>query len=748
MQTAVLNTAAAEAARAVSGSGFVGEDDSVARRQLAEMQLQTELAKRNNALTAKAVTTAQQGNQIAVKKSKDDLRNDYYIQQLTDQTKRFTNSTSNFIFDAMKRTLGPFGFGAARNALEGPGELGNLIGGRLNITKKITPFLQNIVGKRAGSEYAQIFGQIGNVFIDKFANQVGKGLGFTDTDQFGFGQILSNLMTGGTKEQKKAGRRMGLEQLLYNFTGIPTGSSTLLPFLNKQFPSLFNLAGMQAGPGGLFSPEQLMRGLANYGGQMVGGPFTQGVFGAFNGMNNGLNRVVSYDGLKVPLRDANVLTVQEGFTYDSWETATNQQEGFFNQLGTGLTKVFTNVGDGLETVLGNLLGGGVGGLGTILTSGFNLLASLFGSGGLGGGGTGLGGGGGFFEDLGKAWSGEMSWGDALLNTGMKFGGNLLTNYAAYALTKNIDNPYVRLAAQQGANYLIKSGLQVGAGALGYGDVASKFLGKDTGLTTAFKTGDFSNLNPFKTGGPSGYGPGEVGLAGPGTNITMPGSTGISTAYNDFGNLSTATTDLTGYIEPGTTSIFGNASGLLSGVDAADVAMSAVLESGGALSSAGAAAASVGDAAALGMDAAATAGTSVLGDLAASAGEILPYAGAIIKLFQGDIVGAAGSALGGYLGTFLTPWLGPLGPIVGSFLGSFLGGGKADPRVTWAIYVNGNNDPTAGGIISEGKKTPQQMRDAAQKIGIMLFAMAKKVQLTLGGGPLAYDYFALELHGKA
>ena len=324
MQTAVLNTAAAEAARAVSGSGFVGEDDSVARRQLAEMQLQTELAKRNNALTAKAVTTAQQGNQIAVKKSKDDLRNDYYIQQLTDQTKRFTNSTSNFIFDAMKRTLGPFGFGAARNALEGPGELGNLIGGRLNITKKITPFLQNIVGKRAGSEYAQIFGQIGNVFIDKFANQVGKGLGFTDTDQFGFGQILSNLMTGGTKEQKKAGRRMGLEQLLYNFTGIPTGSSTLLPFLNKQFPSLFNLAGMQAGPGGLFSPEQLMRGLANYGGQMVGGPFTQGVFGAFNGMNNGLNRVVSYDGLKVPLRDANVLTVQEGFTYDSWETATNQ----------------------------------------------------------------------------------------------------------------------------------------------------------------------------------------------------------------------------------------------------------------------------------------------------------------------------------------------------------------------------------------------------------------------------------------
>ena len=342
----------------------------------------------------------------------------------------------------------------------------------------------------------------------------------------------------------------------------------------------------------------------------------------------------------------------------------------------------------------------------------------------------------------------MSWGDALLNTGMKVGGNLLTNYAAYKITKGIDNPYVRLAAQQGANYLIKSGLQVGAGALGYGDVASKFLGKDTGLTTAFKTGDFSNLNPFKTGGPSGYGPGEVGLAGPGTNITMPGSTGISTAYNDFGNLSTATTDLTGYIEPGTTSIFGNASGLLSGVDAADVAMSAVLESGGALSSAGAAAASVGDAAALGMDAAATAGTSVLGDLAASAGEILPYAGAIIKLFQGDIVGAAGSALGGYLGTFLTPWLGPLGPIVGSFLGSFLGGGKADPRVTWAIYVNGNNDPTAGGIISEGKKTPQQMRDAAQKIGIMLFAMAKKVQLTLGGGPLAYDYFALELHGKA
>ena len=464
---------------------------------------------------------------------------------------QFEATTRRLINTTLTETLFPGKFfGVSRRQAEQPGYLGNLITKELQFQKRLTPLFNNLLGKRFGGQYASLFSQAGGLLLDRGVNALGGMLGFDANSPFGFGQIVGNLMTKG--KQGKEARKLGIEQLVYSMTGIPIGAQSGLSFLQKTFPSLFG------GATGYMTPQQQMMGLTNsaMGFLQPGMMFGQTLAGGMNMISGPaaqmqmamLNRATTVDGLKMTQNDANVLKVQEGFTYDSFETATNQQQGFFNQLGTGLSNVFNSVGGGLANVMGSLMGGG--GLGGILNWGFNLLASLF-SGMGGGSGGGMFGGGGFFEDLGKAWSGEMSWGDALLNTGMKVGGNLVTNYAAYALTKNIKNPYVKLAAQQGANYLIKSGLQFGAGALGYGDVASKFLGKDTGLTTALKTGDFSSLNPFKTGGSSGYGPGEVGLAGPGTNITMPASTGISTPYNDFGT-TTATTDLTGYIEPGTT----------------------------------------------------------------------------------------------------------------------------------------------------------------------------------------------------
>lgn len=51
------------------------------------------------------------------------------------------------------------------------------------------------------------------------------------------------------------------------------------------------------------------------------------------------------------------------------------------------------------------------------------------------------------------------------------------------------------------------------------------------------------------------------------------------------------------------------------------------------------------------------------------GDVLPfssYAGSVLRLAQGDVKGAAGSALGTYIGSFFGP--------VGTFVGSLLGGG--------------------------------------------------------------------------
>ena len=227
--------------------------------------------------------------------------------------------------------------------------------------------------------------------------------------------------------------------------GIPTGATTGLAFAQRMMPSLFgNLP-----PGA--TPQQQIAGLTNSALNMFGinqstfGGILGGGMGMLPGTSSSLFKSTIYDGVKITQNDANVLKVQEGFTYDSWESATNQQEGFFNTLGAGLSKVFSNVGGGLADVLGGLLGGG-NGVGGILNWGFSLLASLF-SGSGGGTGGGMFGGGGFFSDLGRAWSGEMSWTDAILNTGMKVGGNLATNYLAYSITKNIKNPYARLAAQ-------------------------------------------------------------------------------------------------------------------------------------------------------------------------------------------------------------------------------------------------------------------------------------------------------------
>jgi len=77
-------------------------------------------------------------------------------------------------------------------------------------------------------------------------------------------------------------------------------------------------------------------------------------------------------------------------------------------------------------------------------------------------------------------------------------------------------------------------------------------------------------------------------------------------------------------------------------------------------------------------------------------DALPYAGAIIKLFQGDIKGAALSAAGVFIGNLILPGI---GGFIGGFLGGLLGGGggggrQPNPTIWRIIRVNGNNNIAA------------------------------------------------------
>jgi hypothetical protein len=84
-------------------------------------------------------------------------------------------------------------------------------------------------------------------------------------------------------------------------------------------------------------------------------------------------------------------------------------------------------------------------------------------------------------------------------------------------------------------------------------------------------------------------------------------------------------------------------------------------------------------------------------------DALPYAGAIIKLAQGDIKGAAFTAAGVYAGQFIGNMILPgIGGVIGGFLGGIVGGlfgggggGYVPNPTVWRIIrVNGNNNIAA------------------------------------------------------
>jgi hypothetical protein len=101
-------------------------------------------------------------------------------------------------------------------------------------------------------------------------------------------------------------------------------------------------------------------------------------------------------------------------------------------------------------------------------------------------------------------------------------------------------------------------------------------------------------------------------------------------------------------------------------------------------------------------------------------DVLPYAGAILQLAQGDIKGAAVTAAFTYIGTVLG---GPIGGFIGSIVGSFLGSSKPrqpDPAVWRVIRVKGNNNIAAITDLQAPRESPpagwNDFADALIRVG--------------------------------
>lgn len=647
-------------------TGYVGfaERERVAKK----FYFDTAAIAKNTAKTAKAVEQQNKGLGIgtmrpvagAARKADLDPLSRFYQQKTNTLTTQFENVTRRFLTTSLTNAL--FGgkiVGVSRKAADNPAFLFNRLNQELQFGKKLTPTMNRIFGKQYGSQYAQMFGQAGTLLAQKGVNYLGSLLPFQN-DAFSFQQIVGNILTKGKGKQAAAQRKVGREQLIYSLTGIPTGATSGLALAQNLFPNIF-------GPlaGGYMTPQQQISGLVNTSmgilqpgmnfntalggamGMIPGAPYGMNNMyrpGASYGVNN-LYRPVSYDGNKMTAESAATMEAQKAFYGDTIDSQTKTQGGFFDSLGQ------------------------------TFTDGFKSLMSVFGFGGGPGGGSlmggGAGGGGGFFDNL------------------MSTAGTIGTMYIANKLFSKTGlgkskNPLVQIAGNLAMNYLVKSGFQIAANALGFGDIAGKFLGANTGLADI--GGSFlGTLTGSSTAGVTAASLGQLGIN---TSLAV-GSTG------------------------GPASVLSGVTGAAPIVDAG----SAYLAGSTAAGSTAALQAAQGTQAAAAF-AEANAGiqgaSSALGasEFLAAAAEAIPIVAAVYAVYR---------------------------------IINYYAFEKGDTRTTYSIYVNGNNDINAGEIVHIEKAGEGQIK-MVENFGKAAFVMVKKIEAQAGVKP-DFDYISVQISVK-
>lgn len=160
--------------------------------------------------------------------------------------------------------------------------------------------------------------------------------------------------------------------------------------------------------------------------------------------------------------------------------------------------------------------------------------------------------------------------------------------------------------------------------------------------------------------------------------------------------------------------------------------------------------------------AATYGTA--GQLGYMAGQVAPYADAIIRGFKGDLGGAAASALGTYgvaqlgiaatgssLGASAFLMANPLWAagalILGSFLGDMFGSKPKKPVLERVIAIRGNNDPKNIITTQERHKNMSDLYPGVDSLLMVAFNTLKLIEQKTGKTPFTHVGLFIRLGGN-
>jgi murein DD-endopeptidase MepM/ murein hydrolase activator NlpD len=130
-------------------------------------------------------------------------------------------------------------------------------------------------------------------------------------------------------------------------------------------------------------------------------------------------------------------------------------------------------------------------------------------------------------------------------------------------------------------------------------------------------------------------------------------------------------------------------------------------------------------------------------------DVLPYTGAIIKLLEGDVQGAAATAAGVYIGTAL---FGPIGGAIGGFIFGSLFGDDDEPYrpvpTVWRIIrVRGNNNIAAiVDLQAPFDNPPQQYFDLCDALLRVGFNATKSAEVATKN-PSPYDFMMCSMNNR-
>lgn len=531
-------------------------------------------------------------------------------------------------------TLTPksYGVGVTAQQASQVGYIGNVLGKATGFDKSVSNALTKAFGKEYGQMLAPAVAGLGKAYANKFALDIGTSLFEGTMGKEGAatitGQIIGNFAKGN--------KQMAMEQMLYAFTGIPSGPETIAQhfgfksaadgikaiaetgsaYLTNQIQDITGFAGKRqeyakmpdmskVGYGGMARQSATPILGKEWQASVTRGSLDEGDAGEAEARAYAerlRNKITTEDVVK-----ANDSAIETPAKIDTLEETTNawgeQHEEVMYE--TNKADIQTQQAVGAETI------GAINNLGTVLASRPS------------GGGTTISMGGDFMSSFGN------------------FAANMAVAYVGSKLTQGIKNPYLKAAANFGINYAAQNYLLPSLG---------KSIGINLGAKTAAGTAAGGNI-PGMPGGGGGMNAMMYTLMNP--------ISSISTAFAYNTAIGSQQTAMLAAQDAGVMGSYGNIANMGNAFSMANI--SASLQSPTTLFS----------------------NSTTMGQI----GQGVGYAYAAYQLTKGDVAGATKTAISTYLMATGNPVLMAIG-----FALNFLKvGGPKRPTMERAIVVKGNND---------------------------------------------------------